>query len=38
MENCMIWLFFLGLISIMVIKPKTAWFLVPLSLLVLIAI
>jgi hypothetical protein len=34
----MIWIFFLGLIAMMFFKPKTAWVLVPLSVLILLAI
>lgn len=34
----MIWIFFLGLIVLMVSKPKTMYFLIPLSLLILLAI
>lgn len=34
----MAWVFFLGLIAIMVAKPKTCWVLVPLSLLILLAL
>ena len=32
----MIWMFFLGLIVIMVVKPKTAFFLVPLGAIILL--
>jgi len=31
----MIWIFFLGLIVIMVVKPKTMYFLVPLGVVIL---
>jgi hypothetical protein len=34
----MIWMFFLGLIAIMLFKPKTAYFLLPLSIVILLAI
>jgi len=34
----MIWIFFLGLIVLMVCKPKTAWFIIPLSVVILLAI
>jgi hypothetical protein len=34
----MAWIFFLGLIVTMVIKPKTAYFLIPIGLLTLLVV
>jgi hypothetical protein len=38
MSEHMIWLFFLGLIALMVYKPRTGYFLVPLGLVILLVL